>query len=532
MTEEPTAQPDRRGRLPRSLSVRGRILTAVLITTALGMLFAGGVSYLIARDSTYEDIKSALVQENEEIRAVAKTANEGQSGRPINGPSDVLYLAIRNSVPDPNEAIFAMVNGKVVWVPNSDNAIDFAFQKSVQEDPGLIAAASATRPDEQVQVRQLSTKLHPRLAYIAVPVQVDGSNDLGLYVAAVDVDASFASVNRTHLTYAGICLLALVVVGLVGYSVAGRLLSPLRALSATAQRITDTDLSDRIPDDQLSSQDEVADLGRTMNAMLDRLSGSFDNQRRLLDDAGHELRTPITIVRGHLELVDPNDPQDVRETRDIALDELDRMQRLVDDIMVLAKARRPDFVHTAPTAVGELLSEVLDKVTPLADRAWTIDRTTGTVALLDRQRVTQALVQLVSNALRFTTDGSVIALGAERAGSDVRIWVRDAGSGIASEDRERIFERFGRGGREIDTWGDDGAGLGLAIVTAIADAHHGRVTLESEVGRGSTFTLRLPLGLPPAEIGPVEHLQTTTRPQSTPRPPSTSRTEEPSWQPS
>ena len=93
---------------------------------------------LIARDSTYEDIKSALVQENEEIRAVAKTANEGQSGRPINGPSDVLYLAIRNSVPDPNEAIFAMVNGKVVWVPNSDNAIDFAFQKSVQEDPGLI----------------------------------------------------------------------------------------------------------------------------------------------------------------------------------------------------------------------------------------------------------------------------------------------------------------------------------------------------------------------------------------------------------
>lgn len=520
MTEEPHAQPERARRRQRSLSVRGRILTAVLITTALGMLFAGGVSYLIARDSMYEDIKSALVQENEEIETVAKSADEGTSGRPINGPSDVLYLAIKTSVPDPNEAIFAMVNGRVVWVPSPDNAVDFAFQKSVQEDPELITAAADTRPGEQVEVRQLSTRLHPRLAYIAVPIQVKGSTDLGLYVAAVDVDASFASVNRTHLTYGVICLLALVVVGLVGSSVAGRLLSPLRALSATAQRITDTDLSDRIPEDQLSSEDEVADLGRTMNAMLDRLSVSFDNQRRLLDDAGHELRTPITIVRGHLELVDPNDPQDVRETRDIALDELDRMQRLVDDIMVLAKARRPDFVHTADVLVGDLLAEVLDKVTPLADRAWTIDQTNPVVASIDRQRVTQALVQLVSNALRFTTDQSVIALGAERAGSDVRIWVRDEGSGVSAEDRERIFERFARGGREIDAWGDDGGGLGLAIVSAIADAHHGRVTLESEVGRGSTFTLRLPLGTASAPFGPVEHRLTP------------SRIEDPSWQPS
>jgi two-component system OmpR family sensor kinase len=487
------------------LSVRVRILTAVLVTTALGMLSAGGISYLIARNSTYADITASLVQENEEIKTVAKLASQGAAAGSITGPGDVLFLAIKSSVPDSNEAIVGLVDGAVEWVPNTDFERELTFQKSVQEDKELIATAAAVKPSDQVQVHQLSTRMHPHVAYISVPVQVDGSPAVGHYVAVVDVDASFVPVNRTHLTYAAICLLALCVVGLVGYQVAGRLLSPLRALRRTAQRITDTDLTDRIPADQLSSHDEVADLGRTMNAMLDRLSASFDNQRRLLDDAGHELRTPITIVRGHLELVDPDNPQDVMETRDLALDELDRMQRLVDDIMVLAKARRPDFVRTEPVVVSELLTGVLDKVTPLADRSWRIEASTDAIVLLDRQRVTQALVQLVANALRFTREGAVIALGGRLQGSELRLWVRDEGTGIRPEVQDRIFERFGRGpNEEMGVSNDDGVGLGLAIVAAIAAAHHGHVTLDSMVGRGSTFVLSLPASEQPLGVHALE----------------------------
>jgi signal transduction histidine kinase len=237
-----------------------------------------------------------------------------------------------------------------------------------------------------------------------------------------------------------------------------------------------------------------------MNAMLDRLATSFDHQRQLLDDAGHELRTPITIVRGHLELLDPTDPSDVSETRTLALEELDRMQRVVDDLMVLAKSQRPDFVRPQPVAVDELLVSVRDLVAPLGDRDWRIEATTDLVVLLDQQRITQALVQLVANAIRFTAAGSVVALGAVLTGSELRIWVRDVGVGIAPEDRIRIFERFGRGRGTAAAQDspDDGAGLGLAIVAAIAEAHHGRVELDSTPGRGSTFTLCLPVATPAA----------------------------------
>ena len=229
--------------------------------------------------------------------------------------------------------------------------------------------------------------------------------------------------------------------------------------------------------------------------MLDRLSASFDNQRRLLDDAGHELKTPITIVRGHLELIDPQDPTDVVETRDLAIEELDRMRRLVDEILMLAKARRPDFVQPEPVVVADLLAGVLDKVVALGDRRWLIETTSNQVVQLDPQRITQALIQLVANALKFTQPDAVIALGGRIYGPEVRLWVRDEGTGIAAEDRGRIFERFGRGSDPTGTQSpglDDGAGLGLAIVDAIALAHHGRVALSSEVGVGSTFTLCLP----------------------------------------
>lgn len=488
--EEP-GDPATRARV--RLTVRARILAAVLITAAIGMLVAGGMSYLIARDSTYDSIQEALAQENAEVNSVVRLVEQGEGGQSISGPGDVLYLAIKSSVPDPGGAIVGLLDGQVAWVPTSDEPT----QKSVESDAELLAMAAQVRPGEPVVVREVTTATHSRIAYISVPIQVDGSPQLGHFVAAVDVDLIFEPVVRTHRTYAIVSAVALVVIGAVGYLVAGRLLAPLRALRKTAQRITETDLTERIPEDQLVSRDEVGDLGRTVNAMLDRLSNSFDHQRRLLDDAGHELRTPITIVRGHLELLDVNDPTDVVETRSMALDELDRMQRLVDDLMVLAKSQRPDFIRREPVVIADLLSSVRDLVTPLGERQWVIDETTDAVVRLDGQRITQALVQLVSNALRFTAPGSVIALGGRSTNGEVRLWVRDEGIGIPAEDHERIFERFGRSrGTRRDDGSDEGAGLGLAIVNAIAEAHQGRVELHSRPGWGSVFVLCLPAGAP------------------------------------
>ncbi len=231
--------------------------------------------------------------------------------------------------------------------------------------------------------------------------------------------------------------------------------------------------------------------------MLDRLESAFAGQRRFLDDAGHELRTPITIVRGHLELMG-DDPQERRETLALVTDELERMSRLVDDVLTLAKAEQPDFLDLETVDVETLSREVFAKAAALAERDWQLGAVGRGMIVADRQRLTQALVQLAQNAVQHTAEGDSIALSSSVTEGRARFSVRDWGPGVSAAERERIFERFGRGTAARR----EGAGLGLAIVRAIAEAHGGGVELESRPGEGARFTLELPLdpprGRPPA----------------------------------
>jgi signal transduction histidine kinase len=226
--------------------------------------------------------------------------------------------------------------------------------------------------------------------------------------------------------------------------------------------------------------------------MLDRLDSAFAAQQRFLDDAGHELRTPVTVVRGHLEVLNVRDPGEVAEVRDLALDELDRTGRLIGDLTLLAKARRPDFVRPAPVDLARLTEEVADKASALGPRRWTVEARAEAVVHADQQRLTQALLQLADNAVKHTRDGDQIAIGSAATRSQARLWVRDQGPGVAPADVERIFERFGRAAAASGR-NEEGSGLGLAIVTAIAEAHGGRVGLDSRPGHGATFTLMFPL---------------------------------------
>jgi signal transduction histidine kinase len=193
-------------------------------------------------------------------------------------------------------------------------------------------------------------------------------------------------------------------------------------------------------------------------------------------------------VMGHLELV-TDDPEDRRQTMELVKDELGRMDRIVDELLTLAKAERPDFLWLEPVQTDALLEEVLDKVRPLAKRDWRFEGTASEPVAADRQRLVQAVMNLVNNAIRATKEHDTIAIGAAADGDHVRIWVRDTGPGIELEHRERIFDRFARGPDEPR--GDGGSGLGLAIVRAIAVAHRGRIELDSS-SLGSTFTLVLP----------------------------------------
>lgn len=190
-----------------------------------------------------------------------------------------------------------------------------------------------------------------------------------------------------------------------------------------------------------------------MNDMLDRLDGALDSQRRLLSDVRHELRTPITIVRGHLELMDPADPEDVRETQELAIDELDRMNALVQDLSEAAALHGSSPVAPEPTDVRDLLAQIVRKARAIEGADVTAGPAVSAVVPLDAARVTQAVLQLAQNGV--THGGGRLVIGSRLSGDALEIWVRDYGPGVPDDAKERVFERFQRGSES-----SRGSGLG------------------------------------------------------------------------
>ncbi len=167
------------------------------------------------------------------------------------------------------------------------------------------------------------------------------------------------------------------------------------------------------------------------------------------------------------------------------------MSRFVDDLLFLAKTEQPDFLRLEIVDLGSLMEELYTKVKVLAERDWQLERKASGKIIADRQRLTQAILNLAQNATQHTQPNDRIAIGSSSDPKEVRFWVKDTGSGIPRSERERIFERFARGANIRRS--SLGAGLGLPIVDAIAKAHDGRVELSSEVGVGSTFTIVIPI---------------------------------------
>ncbi|MCU1513097.1 MAG: signal transduction histidine kinase, partial [Microbacteriaceae bacterium] len=303
-----------------------------------------------------------------------------------------------------------------------------------------------------------------------------------IYVAAIDLDAELEQLASAFTTYTVVAVIALLAIGLVGWFVAGRLLRPLRDLRSAANRITASDRLERIP---VRGRDDISALTTTINDMLDRLDGAMTAQRQLLDDVRHELATPITIVRGHLELLDSGSPTDVESTRAIALDELDRMSGLVADIESLAE--------TAPATrtrvdAAEFTAEIFAKVSVIPRHRWVLGDAARAVVAIDSARITQAWLQLCDNAAKYSPPGSAVTIGSSAVDDGIEFWVADEGPGIPADAQARVFERFGR----VDTGrGIRGSGLGLAIVAAIAATHGGRVTLASS-SNGSRFGIVVP----------------------------------------
>jgi len=293
--------------------------------------------------------------------------------------------------------------------------------------------------------------------------------------------------------------IVLLLLGVAGWVVVRVGLLPLDRMGHTAGRIAGGDLSHRV--EATDERTEVGRVGVALNRMLDRLEQAFserraseDRLRQFIADASHELRTPLTSIRGYAELFRlgaAREPKDVEKAMRRIEDEAARMGVLVDDLLTLA---RLDQVADAPHAevdLGALAADAVDDARATAPaREISLDAEPATV-LGDAHQLRQVLANLVRNALVHTPAGSPIDVTVGREDGDVRLEVRDHGPGLPTADAGAIFERFWRaeGGRER---GKSGAGLGLAIVSAIVGAHGGRVTAANAEGGGAAFTVVLP----------------------------------------
>ena len=290
---------------------------------------------------------------------------------------------------------------------------------------------------------------------------------------------------------------------IVGWLVAGYVLRPIERITDVAREISATDLSRRI--DLKGPDDELHHLADTFDQMLGRLDTAFDSQRQFIQEASHELRNPLAVIRTNLEvtLSDPGaSAEDLRHTAEVVERSTERMTRLVDDLLLYARNETPTL-EREPIDAASLVREAAEEFRASAEArdlriAWQAEP--GLMITGDRNSLRQALANLLANSTRLAPTGSEIRVRAGRQGPWVWMAVDDQGPGIEPAEQEHVFQRFWRG-QTAEPGGERRSGLGLTIVRQIAEAHGGEVKLVSSPGVGSTFAVWVRARRPDATEG-------------------------------
>ena len=487
----------RPARGPSRWTVRTRVLSTLLAFVAGGLAVTGVLTFAAQFRALDQRVDAELWQEHSELALIA-SSTEADGSSTYTTVDGLLLHATDSAAPSDHESVIAMVDGQARYQPRQQ---EFSLVPRVTDDMSATEAAALKEQAELVRTQLLDAQVPGRT--VIVPMEIDdrdlrvliasvtvsGDDAQGVFVVASDIGAQRRELWQSVAVFSGLSVLTLLLGGWGGYVVTGRLLRPLEDLRRATEQVTVTDLEHRVP---ATGGDDISALAQNFNRMLERIQEGFAEQRRFMSDVGHELRTPLTIVRGTLETTDVQDPDDVAESHQIAMEELDRMGRVVGDLSELAASSRPDYVTLRPVDLASFARSAFARIEHIGEREWILERTADVVAEVDEQRLTQAVVQLAANAVRYSDDGSRIWFGVDQVlgpeGPEIHVSVRDEGVGIAEEDQQRVFERFTRaeGARGA------GSGLGLPIVQAIAEGHAGAVRLLSRLGRGSTFTIVFP----------------------------------------
>ena len=450
-------------------------LTGLYVVLLLGalLLFSAG-SYLAARAALMENFDEVLV---DQAAFVAQAIDVDDDIPTLK--QEVLLSGHRND--DHFTRLYA-VNGAQVFDDTTDGP----------QVPDLPATVAGALRGEQslMQVQTNGETLRIATFPILHEGQIAGVLQVGVSLA--DIEHTLSILLLVLLIMAPITVLLASGGGLF---LAHRALAPIDAITRMAQRISAENLSGRI--DLTGPDDEVGRLARTFDTMLARLEEAFTQQRQFAADASHELRTPLTAIIGQIDVALgwPESVEYYRTTLATISEQAQRLTRLAGDLLFLARADAQPIPQTVePIDLASLLPAVAMQMQPLAtERQQSIRVTPAPTGVVygNEDYVIRLLLNILDNAIRYTPTGGQVTLSCRRNNASIEISIRDTGPGIAPEHLPRVFDRFYRVDRGRSRV-QGGSGLGLAIAQSIAQLHGGQITVESVVGQGSTFIIRLP----------------------------------------
>ena len=475
-------------------SIRAR-LTAAYTAAFIGTLVIFSIALLaVRRELLFRELEASVQAEADQVvRAINLARNTGTD--PIVAQKDPLAGP---SVSFRMQSFLSLLEGYVLVQDSSQYDIyaSPAVQMLSSSDRDVFSTA-ARESSPSPAVRRVAMRAdNVLLATRVVPLSENARYRVYAALSTADISYTPRELVGTMLVIAPFLL---VLSMMFAYVIAGRAFRPIDRIIDQVEAITDgRSLHRRLAIG--AAGDELARLSSTLNAMIERLETSFGALRRFTADASHELKTPLAVMRADIErsLSPTSSTTEQAIAIEEALQQVTRMADLVDSLLTLARADEGRFdLYREPVELGPLMREVVETARLLGEEAGlTIDAPLleDAEVLADLTRLRQLYLNLVTNAIKYTPRGGRVEITLTRGDADVTFAVKDTGIGIAAADVPYIFERFWRADRVRSRASERGGfGLGLAICQWIAQAHSGRLTVQSRLGRGSTFTVLLPL---------------------------------------